>query len=127
LGTKPVSHCLECRYTKKRDSLPIEGSLFCKVHQPASNKKSPYTIDIPLRYGYYLASSDSSYGDGKCAYEAKAIYESFGFDIKFANKFDGVSVYFRENNTIVKRVILRDFFSDEPKIVCRDYPFNSDK
>lgn len=101
----------------------MEGSLFCEAHQPNVNVKTQYTVDIPLRYGYYLASSDSSHGDGKCAYEAKAIYESFGFDIKFANKFDGVSVYFRENNTIVKRVILGDFFSQEEKSICKDYPF----
>lgn len=76
-------------------------------------------------HGYYIASSDSRHGDGQCSYEAKAIYKSFGFDFIFANKFDGVSVYFRENNSIVKRVILRDFFSEEPKTICCDYPFTN--
>ena len=74
-------------------------------------------------HGYYIASTDSRHGDGQCSYEAKAIYESFGFDAKFANRFDGVSVYFRENNTIVKQVILRDFFSEEPKTIVKLYPF----
>lgn len=99
------------------------NSVFCEDHQPQSKIKSQYTVDILLPYGYYLASSDSSHGDGKCAYEAKAIYKSFGFDIKFANKFDGVSVYFRENNTIIKQVILCDFFSEEPKTQLCSYPF----
>jgi len=118
-----MDYCVECRCTKKKDVISMGNSVFCEAHQPQSNKKSPYILDSPLPYGYYLASSDSSHGDKKCAYEAKAIYQSFGFDIKFANKFDGVSVYFRENNTIVKRVILRNFFSQEEKSICKDYPF----
>jgi len=121
------SHCLQCNIDGKVFSPTINGSLFCEGCQPVL-LQSPE--QYPMRHGFFHPFTGRRYGDGQCSYEAEAIYQSFGFTFdhgsktyKFASPYEGVSVYFLLNNTLVKRVCLTDFFSETPKVVIRDYPF----
>ena len=124
-------YCLECNISTKKSkgrivsSMP--GSLFCEACQP--KLLQPRQL-YPMIHGYFYPFTNTMHGDAGCAYEAKEIYKSFGFPFNedtnnyiYAGKYDGVSCYFLHNNTLVKRVCLTDFFSIEPKVVIRDYPF----
>jgi hypothetical protein len=76
-----------------------------------------------MYHGYYIPSIQQSFGDWQCSHEAKVIWDSLGLEDKHAGRFDGVSVWYRDNNTIVKRVVLQDFFALNFKVYIQDYPF----
>ena len=136
-----MEHCLECKIdTKKKKGqlIPVkEGSLFCLGCQPKASIPPPY----PMSHGYYIPALDKRFGNGQASYEAKAIYDSFKFPkacnhkdcakgqecpniyYKFASRYDGVSVFFRDNNTLVKRVCVQNIFSEQAQVVALDYPF----
>jgi hypothetical protein len=74
-----------------------------------------------MKYGYYLAESDLLCGDIEFAKQAKDIYLSYGLNCKHAYRYDGVSIYLNGDITI-KRIVLRDFFSEKFRALCYDLP-----
>ena len=79
------------------------------------------------RHGYYIPKCDEMFGDYALAQEAKAIWESLGLSRKYmTSEFDGVDINELEDGTIIKEVILQDFFSEGFSFCVKEYPFNKD-
>jgi len=74
-----------------------------------------------MKYGYYLAESNLLCGDIEYAQQAKDIYLSFGLSSKHAYRYDGVSIYLIDG-ILIKRIILRDFFSEKFRTLSYDLP-----
>lgn len=80
------------------------------------------------KHGYYIALQNKMFGDIAFAKEAKEIFDSFGFTFDKkkgyqGGKFDGVSIWETSDGRIIKRVSLHDYFSQEPKVLVKDFPF----
>ncbi len=76
-----------------------------------------------MRYGYFLPNK-GLFGDNACAKTSENIYKSMGLDVKFADRFDGVSVIVTDDGKYIYRVVLRGFFDGKIKIT--DLPMKHD-
>jgi hypothetical protein len=77
-----------------------------------------------MRHGYFLPLQGKLCGDAEFANESKELYDSLVVsEYKFAGRFDGVSIFQRDNGEIVKRLCIQDFFSAELKVLVKDHPF----
>jgi hypothetical protein len=77
-----------------------------------------------VRHGYYLSARNLLRGDRPLALEAQAFYRGrLGLDSKYAQPYDGVSIYSRPDGKLVVRAVLQNFFAENLDVRVHDYPY----
>lgn len=91
-----------------------------------------------MRHGYFLPLQNLMCGDLAFATESREIYIALGFSkacdhsncklgeecpgryYKYAGHYEGVSIFERDDGSLVKRICLRNYFHPEFKHVVQD-------
>lgn len=78
-----------------------------------------------MRHGYFLAKENACFGDKEFAEEAKKIWDekfssSHEGEFHSAQRFNGISIFEKENGIIIKRVSYLNIFSDVLKVQTMD-------
>lgn len=77
-----------------------------------------------FQHGYWIPARNLLAGDRVLALQAQAFYrETLGLDSKWANVYDGVSIYSRPDGSLVIRAVLQNFFTDRLDVQVHDYPY----
>jgi hypothetical protein len=84
-------------------------------------RKTPSPID---RHGYYIPADDLIAGDLGSSMIAKQIWQKMKLDIKFAQRFDSVSVWVRNDGAFMYRATLHNFFAITPQVFVMDLPLS---
>ncbi len=79
-------------------------------------------ISPVVRHGYYISAQNLLVGDNELALQSKEIFQSFGVNEKFSQRYDGVSINVREDGTITKRVSIQNFFDPKFNVLVFDLP-----
>lgn len=75
-------------------------------------------------YGYFIAKQNLLCGEPKLATEAQVFYSTtLGLDTRYAELYDGVSIYSQADGNWIVRVVLRNFFKEKFEYVVHDYPY----
>ncbi len=77
-----------------------------------------------FRHGYFIPALNALRGDRTLALEAQAFYrDTLGLDPKYAARYDGVSVFTRPDGSLVIRVVLQNFFTEDLDVRIQDCPY----
>jgi hypothetical protein len=78
-----------------------------------------------MRYGYYIPTQDLLCGDLEFATEARENFRALALPCDKhgnyqGNRYDGFSIYVREDGTLVKRLTLQNFFNEKRDFLTID-------
>ena len=75
-----------------------------------------------MRHGGYIAKQDLLYGDAEYAVQSKELYDALGLNRKFAQHFDGVSIFMIHSwsEGLIRRFCITNFFDPKFKVTVQD-------